>query len=321
MTALEKLVGLYSAKPTSAIEKGNGDLLLKCFGVADYQSLLKIEGYQKDFALVSSCALYVDQFSIKWTEQASQVVESIRLLRSMLDDGEPQSRIDTVRQLIEGRLYRRAWDSAHQAQYDKKKGILDWKDFFLSYTNRDAPSTNQQLRDLVKSCLGKNPPSDPKSPNFVARVLAHHLQGYHTLSGFFDQSSIKAGEDIPDKVDDYCQSCFGFVQLVEPIMFGREPPKNWCFHEYRQFTDAPLVRDLLAGKSRHYFILIQKELKDVLPAGGGAAAYKQWLEHMSRLRHVSLAGHKNESLRQEMKEVAEQILKLRAEVVEAWLAL
>ena len=74
----------------------------------------------------------------------------------MIDDSEPAKKVDCIRVLIEGRL-RRSWSTTEQATYDKKKEILDWRDFFVSYTNKDAASTNGAFRDLIKSSLGVVP--------------------------------------------------------------------------------------------------------------------------------------------------------------------
>jgi hypothetical protein len=76
-----------------------------------------------------------------------------------VDDGEPAKKIEVTRSLFEGRL-RRSWPPAEQALYDRKKQILEWRDFFVSYTNRDAPATNQQFSGLIKSCFGMTPKDD-----------------------------------------------------------------------------------------------------------------------------------------------------------------
>ena len=57
------------------------------------------------------------------------------------------------------------------------------------------------------------------------------------LCGFFAENDLKIGEHIENEVDNYCQRAFALVQLVEPLSFDSEPPKNWCYHEYDTFTE------------------------------------------------------------------------------------
>lgn len=318
--ARANLLQLYCRHATATIEDGDGRLLLDAFGVAQPQALVAINGYAKAFALVSACAAIVDGLVARHPDPDGQVREGIRLLRRMIDDGEPLRRIETTQALVEGRL-RAAWPPPAQALYDRKKEILEWRDFFVSYTNRDAPAINQQFRDLIRSCLGSVPKGAQLQGNYLARVITRHLRRYQQLTGFFDEDNLQVGESIQDAVDGYCRKAFALVQLIEPLSFDKEPPRNWCFHEYRCFSENPAIVELLGHKDRHYFILVEPDIAAIRPANL-PLAFGDWVKRIEGLKqaHIALKDERNTSLRAKLKAIAAQILVLRAEVIDRWLS-
>lgn len=321
MTTLnDTLVALYCQHSTAQIEAGDGTLLLQAFGVDQPEQLLAMPGYAEAFALVSGCAAVVDGLVERHPLADTQVRESIRLLRRLIDDGASAQKVATTQALVQGRLLP-AWPAAEQALYARKKEILDWRDFFVSYTNRDAPATNQQFRELIKSCLGVAPKGEQLKSNYLARVITRHLRRYQQLNGFFDEDDLRVGENIQNEVDAYCTKAFALVQLIEPLSFDKEPPQNWCFHEYRQFSENPTVNELLGHKDRHYFILVEPEFDTIRPANL-PPAYQDWAKRIDALKqfHLALKGERNTTLRAKIKTIAAQILALRAEVIDRWLS-
>jgi hypothetical protein len=316
MDPIEELLQLYCEHPTQAIE-ADGALLLHRFQVPDADGLLAIDGYKEAFSLVSGCAALVDGIVTRQPDPEAQTRASVRLLRRMIDDGEPSKKIDATRRLVEGRLYK-AWPPAHQDLYNRKKDILEWRDFFVSYTNRDAPATNDQFRFLIRSSLGRTPRGEENQSNYLARVIARHLRRYQGLSGFFDEDNLKVGEDIQDEVDRYCRRAFALVQLIEPLALERQPPRNWCFHEYSQFSQNPDIVGLFGDKNRHFFVLAGGRLDDVRPANLDPV-YQAWLGRIEKLKYISLQDERNAALRAKVQKIATEILKLRAEIVDTWI--
>jgi len=318
MNAFDELTQLYNQHSTAAIEAGGG-LLLQQFGVATAGELLAIDGYTEAFGLVSACASALDKLVARYPDPQAQARESLRVLRRMLDDAEPPNKIEVTRRLVEGRL-RNAWPAPQQLYFDDRKEILEWRDFFVSYTNRDAPATNQQFRQLIKSCLGTAPKGAELQSNYLARVIARHLRRYQGLTGFFDEDDLKIGESINHGVDAYCARAFALVQVIEPLSFDKEPPRNWCFHEYTTFSQNPAVTGLLGDKDRHFFILTDTHA--ALQPANPIPAYSAWHGRISTLKqaNVSVNGERNTTLRAKVKAIATEIVKLRTDIIDAWLA-
>jgi hypothetical protein len=209
------------------------------------------------------------------------------------------------------------WSQAQRDRFDRKLELLEWRDFFISYTDRDAPSTNERFRRLLRTTLSSTP-AKAKGKNFVARALAKHLGGYQQLSAFFAEDKLKIGEVVEREVDKYCHRAFAFVQLIEPMSFQREPPKNWCFHEYQIFTGTPVIQRLFGQKNRHFFILVDEPVDKVVPANL-AADYDGWRDQLNAHKNVSLNPKTNNyDLRPVTREIADQIKNLRAEIINAW---
>lgn len=316
MDVTSELIKLYCAHSTRDIET-DGTLLLTHFQVGNPQALLALDGYKEAFALVSTCAAHVDKLSATYLDVGEQVRESIRLLRRMIDDGEIQKKIDTTRALVEGKLYQ-SWPPAQQAIYDGKKEILEWRDFFVSYTNRDAPATNNQFKQLIKSCLGKIPTAEDNQSNFLARVVTRHLRRYQNLTGFFDEESLEVGESIQEEVNKYCTRAFALVQIIEPLTLEKEPPRNWCFHEYTHFSGNPAITPILGNRHRHFFLVAGAKFEDVRPANV-ISLYDDWVDRISEVKYIALQNERNSTLRSKIQNVAGRILTLRAEIINAWL--
>ena len=316
MDVTSALIKLYSTHTTEAIES-SGALLLKHFAVPDINSLIRIDGYTEAFSLVSDCAKTIDRLSAQLAGQPPglMVRENIRLLRDMLDQRVLVKKQDVMRSLIEGRLYPK-WDPLAQALYDRKKAILEWRDFFVSYTNRDAPATNGQFRRLIKSALGIVPKGADNQLNYVARVITRHLRRYQGLTGFFDEEDLKMGETLNHQVDQFCRKSFALVQIIEPLALASEPPTNWCFYEYSQFTENPDVTASL--QRRHYFIVTGTTLGAVRPAAL-AGPFDPWVRKIDEVRYLALGHESNETIKSKIAEIAKEIVKLRAEVLESWI--
>lgn len=316
MDVLRELLQLYSQRPKDEIETG-GELLLRQFKVRTIDELLAIEGYKTAFALVSDCAATVAAIAEKSADPAGQMRASIRLIRQMIDDGCQPEKIEVTRKLVEARLWP-TWPSAVQKDYTAKSEIFEWRDFFVSYTNRDAPATNNQFRQLIRTCLGKTPSGAENAHNYLARVITRHLRRYQGLSGFFDEDALKVGENIQEEVDYYCRHAFALVQLIEPLALEREPPCNWCFHEYTEFTGNPNLAAISGSQRRHFFVLTGADLSAVSPANL-ATTYKPWVDRIGGLKYIALQDERNTSLRAKLQLVAKEILRLRSGLVDAWI--
>ncbi|MEO1258670.1 MAG: hypothetical protein AAFZ15_07725 [Bacteroidota bacterium] len=320
MSIIKKLTELYIEHATTTIEDGDGSLLLNKFGVPDHNSLIALDNYPESYRLVSDGAHLTDNLQSSATNDDELVLDCLRVQRKLIDNKEKPAIREVVGKLIKGRFYDKVWSDEQRGVYDQKSELLEWRDFFISYTNRDAPSTNQEFRSLVRSAFGKYPKLTDEQ-NWVPKVIHYLLRKRQGLLGFFDDQDLKIGEDIQKEVDNYCCKAFAFVQLVEPRVFDKIQG-NWCYYEYQTFSDSPLISTLFGDeKNRHFFVLINNDVDDIIPAGNKSIYENtKWYKQMKSVKRMSIEGVKrHQDLRTESRQIANKIIELRNEIVEKWL--
>jgi hypothetical protein len=77
---------------------------------------------------------------------------------------------------------------------------------------------------------------------------------------------------------------------------------------------------VLGDKDRHFFILTD-QLDAIRPANPNPT-YREWETHITKLKHsnIALKGERNMTLRAKIQEIATQIVALRSETIDRWLA-
>ena len=144
-----------------------------------------------------------------------------------------------TRTLIQKALYP-SWGK-YQEEYTRRRKVIDeWNDVFVSYTNRDAPATNQACKKLIKFEWGKEVDPAGEENNYVARTVAKYLE-QTGLRSFIDYSRLKCGDDIGEKIREHSTTSFSLIQLIEPAIFQepKPPKKNWCLVEFTTFEQSP----------------------------------------------------------------------------------
>lgn len=326
MTVYDNLIDLFAAHAVSEIEGHNGRILKTRFGVATVEDLAKIEGYKDNFDLVKVCKLELENILARnATSAARQVTECLESLYLDKDKGladraqeDRPSRTETFRDLIKRSVYATAWTAQECATFDAKYEVLmEWRHYFLSYTNRDAFVTNNTFRKLIEFVYGA-PTPQWQTANFIAPTVAKILK-QNNVSGFFDHNDLKSGDEIEDEIRVFCRRCWAFVQIMEPETLATPPggKLNWCFEEYNEFVNAVSHLQALAGhtpsKRYHFVITLEHihKLKPVMPNPN----YSAWFAHAEKLHYKSLQNKEYEEVRDAVREIASRIKELRKSVI------
>ena len=195
--------------------------------------------------------------------------------------------------------------------------IAVWKDYFLSYTNRNLIETNNDFKTILADVFGDNYFQENKERvNCVARLIVHYLN-QNNLTAFFDSDSMTCGDIIEAEVFTHCKSAYAFVQLVEPGIFqpGTEDKKNWCAEEYKTFAHWSNQNRLHADK-RYYFVLTAG---NVFPANF-PSYYKEWQEEIQRHLNIpDLNSLNKKQVRETISEIANEIVKSKKRVLEDYI--
>lgn len=309
---LEKLIDLFACHGVAEIEKKNGKLLKKTLGIKKYKDLMGDEKFQKDFIKLKEHRQNLDDLGGDENSR-ERVVECLRLLRETVENGSPGDE-ELLCTLIEKGMYP-GWKKDDRSYFDTGKEMLTaWKDFFLSYTNRNLRETNHDFKEVLQGAFGENEFNNIKEKvNGLARLIAKYLV-QNNLTHFFDQRDLKCGDELEEKVFNHCRAAFSFVQIIEPETF-RKPgtgAKNWCYEEFRTFGDW-------CGKNQHkrfYFTLTHR---DVFPARM-PKLYKEWQKKINDRLHIqNLQGLDKDEIRLKVKEIAEEIETAKTKLLDGYI--
>jgi hypothetical protein len=311
---LADLAAVFTARSVADLEGEGGRSLLRQLGAGSLEELQAIPGYPRAHRLVSTVRERLDRVAQRPVEE--QVSEALALVNEAKARGgrDAADELEVTRLLVE-KLLLPGWTAAQQQRYTHGLEILlQWMDYFLSYTRRQASQTNEAFRGLLKEFYTLLPPARARaSENFVAKILVWFMK-VQGMKGFLDDDDLRIGEVIGDKVVDYCQRSFGFLQLIEDVSFADlAPHENWSFEEYQAFSSAAYPSALAAQAPLRFFFFLTE--KDLVEPAALPAIYKPWFADVSKRLRGELAGANREMIRLAVREVAAEIQKFKDAVV------
>jgi hypothetical protein len=250
--------------------------------VADYQQLCnEFAGnpyFQNDRAKVENTKIQVE----RWFDKAMGQQESARTaLRLLISTRGNDATRDLCHQLITAG-YKVHWTPDQQKYFDESWETIKLEyDYFLSFTNRsqDIPGDNP-INDAYREFIVREIPDeyrrgDRKKKNLLAlavhRVLAEPgVRAFYFPHSQYDQSTTEK------KLEDACNSCVVFIQLVQKIMF-EEPSHgtNYCFFEWQR------VRNRFHNNDKHMLYVVAHEDRDDLLGMTPFFDYDEWHGHIT----------------------------------------
>ncbi len=325
---LGTLVSLFARNQVDEITNGVG-LLVNEFRkadntLADYDAIKKLRDYDKKFGCVLDAKRQIEDIekrnSGKFDDQAIACLIWLKRLREK--SAFRTEEYNVARELVGKSLYQQ-WPPADQQAFDERVAVFDrWTDFFISYTNRDSLTTNNRYKSMISHHYRWPGTAEAAKINYVARVIVKLLEQLN-IHGFADYKTLRCGDDIPDEILQHCQSTFAFVQLIEDVTFAEPPPEkmNWCFEEYHAFRSgiSSAIAQFGLG-NRCFFTLAGAEELTAYP--NLPLLYAAWHREISNKLHIVLDKSNTkpfDKLRLEVLDVADQIVKGRAHLVESML--
>ena len=318
------LIELFSRLSCVEIELSTQHLI-ESFDATSFDQLSSMPKYDEEYNRVKAAKRTIERIGTKYSrDNGDQALQCLCLLKDLRAKTVYESDdYATTRELIEKTLCLH-WPKPDQLDFDQRRKVLDrWSDFFISYTNRDSNATNKRYRELISNELGWPRKAEIEARNYVARVIAKCFE-QQNLRGFVDFKGLQCGDEIEAKIVQHCQSAIAFVQLVEGAALTEPPPPkvNWCHTEYNEFTRAGFPG--VASKvqvNRRFFVL----------AGSGQLAkpaklgqpYHDWFQDMSARLHIvidDLNAKPFDDLKFKVREVANQIVTARTELIDSMLA-
>jgi hypothetical protein len=290
------------------------------FGVNSQAELLKTDQYNQSYEAIERIRKELDD-SIENLSGLDQVQSCLALLNAKKQD-KKKEKLEILMKLIgddtKECLYK-SWDIEQQDLYEKAYPmIVQWDDFFFSYTNRNLPETNRNFEKKLINCAFKRAEYEREvnEINYVAKFIVRHLT-QNNLQGFYDQHKIKGGDIVKPKILEHCKSCYTFVQLIEKQVFNcPDVGDNWCYLEFKEFDDW--AQNNFEDEKRYYIFLTHKK-ESVYPAIMHSD-YVSWRERIDESNYFGIIDNLSYSeLKIKVDELAEKIKNTKDKILKTFL--
>ena len=308
----EKLVELFACYSSDEIKEKSGELLKESLGIDNYREITKVRGYDDFYEKLKELRKELE-FAIDIDEDIQQVKGCLKLLHQKKK--ESLKDFELLEYLIRKGIYKSNWNEEQKDYFDFGIEMIHrWKDFFLSYTNRNKHETNHYFRKIIPAVFGEIFYNDNKEKfNCAAHLIVKYFKE-DGLEGFFDKHDIDYGNEWEDKILKNCGSVYAFVQLVEkPIFIHKEEDRNWCHKEFETFTrwiEETGKERGLNTQDRHFFILTYTE-EEIFPANLHHD-HKEWKAKIISTQYINdLSAMDERKIRFEIGKLAKLIINTR----------
>lgn len=313
----EKLIALFARHSAEEIFKEDSKRLKDALGKKKFQDLAQDEEYQKLFSTLTALRDKLDS-AIAGTTGKEQIKYCLLLIQE-IKENEPKEHHEMLEKFIKKGFFN-DWQPGDQQYYKECYDMLcKWKDYFLSYTNRNCIETNNDFKEVLLNVFGDADfEKNKEKVNYLARLIFRYFRE-NNLDAFFDQYSMKCGDDIKEEIFTHCQSVFAFVQLIEPVIFqaGDGGQENWGYLEFQAFDDWS--RPNPVGDCKRFYFLLTEKTGAIFPARL-PGDYKPWKSCIEGKIHIQdLKSMSKGEIKLKIWEIAQEIVKARQQVLASYL--
>lgn len=315
----QALIWLHNSHSREDIESRGRELIRVRLHISEagYEALLDSDRYQTIYEKISRIRVRIDDIGAK---SRAPIYDTLAALKGYRIENE-WDEYDICRSMARARLYP-TWDTRDQENFDAREELLRFRDFFISYTNRNAGAVNLIYKRVF---LPSDRASARKSPslNFVAKLVDTVLRT-NNLRGFYDTSVIGIGDDIKSTVSDGAERSLVLVQIITgaSLTTPEDGNINWCHREFTYYRAGnPQFRAVARDRSRKIAFLIAVKCSEednpvtcITPAYL-PESYREWHTVMEKIRGERLIAKDHDSITQQIGTLAKTIVAFRQELL------
>lgn len=287
--------------------------------------ILDKTGYKTFYTAVSEQKRSIELILTGSSEmaQVKGILKKLTSLRSGIKENQYKTRI--FKALVDAAIDKAGlWMHNPEAIQKYRKGvsmITEWVDFFLSYTNRNQPEVNNTFMKVLAPKFSEEEwRRSVNALNLIAKLLVRYIRERTTLNAvFFDQQSMICGENIEEKVKDYCEKTFAFAQLFQWQIITDNGKKNWCEFEYTTFSKF----NTAGNKKEFYFKTydIPDDVTEVLESAPEDDCWGEWLTKTLSKKQIVISkdADYDDELKQKCREIGIAIRESRKEIITNYL--
>jgi hypothetical protein len=313
-----KLIALY-AKHTIADMEQKPELAESEFGPLD--TISKDTEYSATHNLVKE----LRQLVVSYETDLNAAVDDERVaqcLFCLLDTAlfnrkEPFDDRMQILQALLVRMYGANWNDKQRSHFAHwAECARSWSSFFLSYSNRDSQTINNDYESLIEHLLKKPDAKTWQESNLLAEALVRQLEKLNLMDGFYDKRRIAHGDELKKVIDYACKHTFVFLQLVQQETFAASD-ENWCYLEFTTFflENERLAKsggytDLLTTRFRPVVAMDVNNLPKLVPPD-----YRDWKAKVLNHRQLRMLTGEVDKFRQVASEIADGIVSFKRELM------
>jgi hypothetical protein len=254
------LLNLYKTHPIDEVDANFSGQIAAIMGVKDYAELKNNKEFEVYNLLLKSCRMKYEQLLVTKEEnlQICTVLDILWAARSTSDE----LNFKTSREFFRGTIYL-IWIEDNRVKFDfAVDEIISRRHVFISYTNRNARLNNSLYKQLIESWLTSEQltQSNLDKKNLVVWAIKQQLIDSDQLTGYFDQDrdDFQNGQTLNPILQTYCNGSTTFLQFVEKKTFDTQNTYNYCFEEFRFYSQGYCkIRDKMTDQrlSDGYFFI------------------------------------------------------------------
>ena len=198
----KNLIAFFTEYSVKAADSKAQKTLFGLFEVNSREELLQTDQYIQSYEPIERIRKELDN-SIENLSGLDLVQSCLALLNAKKESNEKKE-LEILIKLIgddSKKCLYKYWNKEQQDLYNKAfPMIVDWNDFFFSYTNRNLPETNHDFHELITHTFKRDEyERDVDEINYVAKLIVRRLT-QNNLQAFFDQDKIRCGDDIQHEI-------------------------------------------------------------------------------------------------------------------------
>ena len=285
--------------------------LLHIMKAANWEVLTNNATFNACYAKLEEMLLSIEHI-LSFPATATQLKRALQSLSEKRDKVE-QDEFKAYITMMKKKLWPN-WDQPAIVSFTKGLQLLSqWIHFFISYTNQSAPGINRTYKKIISNDLPQQVIRQyEQERNLMGRLIDRYVR-MQRASSFYDKDDIAWSDEWEEKITDFTQSSYAFIQIIETEMFEHDPPENICYTEYetykqsiQQLSTAHALEDI---KPKFFFLVSNPDKQEKFrfePLGRSlTSAVEEWVNLIYRVQYATLYRNlSNSQLKQKIQEAA-----------------
>jgi uncharacterized protein (DUF2235 family)/ABC-type multidrug transport system ATPase subunit len=229
--------------------------------------------------------------------------------------GRNSVQLQSLKSIVE-QQYFASWPDYLQEHFSSTfKKIVNWNDYFLSYTNKNAQLTNKNYKHLIAQ--GIQPERNNSKIQNQMSLMINDILRNENLLGIYDEVESSKEEPLVQQVRQNLLESFTMIQIIGKDSFIDDLNVNRMQEEFEHFIKVHPETGSEPTPRLQFIVLSEDSIQDLLPASI-PSKYVAWVDYMNSHRNMMISP--SDSYRQmerKIREVARRIAQTKVRIIDS----